>query len=131
MLLLSLTDIEEPSGFISVPLLPISRPCNRVIGSCWNISVKAWGWCDATNKAWCGFGKLEWNGWTWGLCVVILCGLCCPGCGWCEKQDWGYETWGIPKLYESVAVITSPVAILSRSTSFFKASFRAAYYKKS
>lgn len=118
--------MEEPSDFISAPLLPISRPCNRLIGSWWNISVKACGWWEVTNMAWCGFGKLDWNGWTWVLCV--LCGLCCTDCGWCGKQDRGYETWGIPKLYESVAVITSPVATLSRSTSFFNASFRAVFY---
>lgn len=37
--------------------------------------------------------------------------------------------WCIPKLNDSEGLIISPVAILSLSTSFFSASFRAAGYQ--
>jgi hypothetical protein len=52
-----------------------------------------------------------------------------PGCcGTGKNVDWVYGIWCIPKLNESEGLIISPVAILSLSTSFFSASFRAVRY---
>lgn len=125
VLLLSLADIEGPSGFTGwEPLLLISRPWKRPRGSCCIASEKPWTWLAASIWAW-WFDMLGWRWLYWG--ILVLWDSFCAECCWCAKKpDWLYGTWCIPRLYASEVPASSPVAILSLSTSCFSASFKAA-----
>lgn len=123
VVLLSLAESEGPSDFTcDDPLLLMSRPCNRPRESVCRTSEREWesdgsnGWVDILDGEWP-------NG---GICIFwrpVDPGCCCES--W-MKDDGAYAIWCIPKLNDSDGLIISPVAILSLSTSFFNASFKAA-----
>lgn len=118
--LLSLAESEGPSDFTTDdPLLLMSSPCNRPTGSfcrsseiLWEFDCCRW-WAD----------MLAWE-WLKGNCMFWW-PECPPCCGRGKYPAELYDIWCIPKLNDSEGLIISPVAILSLSTSFLSASFRA------
>lgn len=121
VLLLSLAEREGPSDLTWwVLLLLISRPWNRPRGS----------WCIESERS-CNWAA-ESIGCCWNCCCICML-RDSFGVGWVgleKKADWLYWTCCIAKLYESVVVDSSPVAILSLSTSCFSASLRAAWFTR-
>lgn len=124
VLLLSLVEIEGASDLtIWEPLLLISRPwkrpreswCKELVRPCtWAVESIAYWWVDMP-------AGREWN---CGICELRI--LFVPDWGWLEnKADGLYGACKIGKLNVSGEVDISPVAILSLSTSCFKASLRA------
>ena len=121
VVLLSLAESDGPSDFTRFdPLLLMSSPCKRPSWSFCNISVSWWefGCCSW----WVGMLDGGWpNG---GNCMFWWQeGPECGGTG--KKFDPANGIWCIPRLKDSEGFITSPVAILSLSTSFINASLRA------
>lgn len=122
VVLLSLADIEGPSDFTSVdPLLLMSSPWKRPSWSFCNMSEIWWEfvcciwWVGALDGEWPNGGNCMFWWWPEG-----------PECGGIEKKfDPANCIWCIPR-FNSEGFIASPVATLSLSTSFIKASLRAA-----